>query len=250
MTLALSILDSADATGATAMVTGSDAGSSNTVYAAPLFQMLPFPVPWTAYGPRTGDGTVSLPVYPGYWFAYVSGTVSSVAVQTPPLVFQATTASDSLYRRILLGAQAKIQAICPLVSLTGPPGNIEASNVFEMPAINEAVLTWPCVVITPPLGQGEQVKTVVNLRDDIGYPFVVSILDRCSSNEAGDKEKTFYRWREQLSRLLRYQRLPGIAEVYTVALEPKAMVAWQPPEYEFFLSSLGFRAWSRETRFT
>ncbi|HEV3006159.1 MAG TPA: hypothetical protein VGX78_16945 [Pirellulales bacterium] len=76
----LTLTDKGDGTGATAAISGSDPGTTNTVYTASS-PCVVGSVPRTAAGSRTGDGTLSLALSPGWYIAYcVSSSGSLVSL--------------------------------------------------------------------------------------------------------------------------------------------------------------------------
>jgi hypothetical protein len=245
MTLRLTITDNQDGTGATATVTGSDAGSANVVYASAVSDG-PNVIPWAAAGSRTGDGTVLLPLSPAYYYGYAAGLVSGAPALSIPVRFPVSLSADSLYNRILLAIQAKIQGL----SFVGPAPSLTTlapGQVVVQPKINPKVLSYPCLVVSPPDGWPERVKPLVNSRDDIGYPVVCTIIDR-QSPDYTPPYPTYYLWRERLFRGVRYQRLAGVAECETVEPAPRPMVAWSGKAFEQFTTAVGFIVWCRETR--
>lgn len=67
------LTDNADGTGCVCTVSGSTTGSTNAIYAAQWAGGF-VGQSYASYGSRTGDGTVSLSLGPGYWFIYCKST--------------------------------------------------------------------------------------------------------------------------------------------------------------------------------
>lgn len=249
MSLSIASTDNQNNTGLTVTVSGSDSGSTNTLYASPVFQGNN-PLAWVSQGSRTGDGTIAASVATAYWFLYVAASlVSGVPALSPPIIGLASLAVQSMQTQVELAIQAKIQALT-LNGLATPPGNIPASRVyrFDTPMSDDLLpmITVPCVIVSPPAAP-EAIKNVVNTAEDIGFPVNVLILDHCAPRQQGQAD-TYKLWRQQISRAVRYQRLPGVPLVYTVSLEPKELLSWQPPKYEYVFSAMTFRAWVRDPR--
>ena len=248
MTLALSIADNIDGSGATCTITGSDSGTTNTLYTVALASYTPTPtVPlWSAAANRTGDGTVTLPNI-GYYFAYCQGTVNSQTAFAPPQPYLASISGDAVLDRCMSAMQGKVRGLSLLGGSVSPPGALSPGQVYVKAAIdlNKLKVQLPAVFVTP--GGTESVEGMVSGMDDIGYPIAVTIVDRWSSSYT-PPAATYYKWREQIFRALRFQRLPGVNEVYTVKPEPRAIVEWKTLEFNTFYSGLLFRAISREGR--
>jgi len=237
MTLALSIVDNADGTGAVATVSGSDAGSTNTVYTVAAGGTL-----WTSRGSRTGDGTVALSLSTGYHFAYCYGSlVSGSPALTPPTQrFAVTSGTQSVQERILLAVEADIRAIAP-ASLPGLP----AAYVRAQMAPNEVPIGLPGVLITPQ-ATDPNVGTLNN-RDDFQKPAVVMIVDR-NPKEYVARMGTYLLWRERIVRYFISQRLAGVPEVYSCRFEPAPIFDPKLPAYEFLVSAFTLRFLTREVR--
>lgn len=251
MSLTLTITDNQDGTGATATITGSDAGSTNTVYTSPVNQGNG-PLAWTSRGSRTGDGTLTLGPPLGYYFAYASGTVATLAALAAPVIYAASAGADSVQEQVELAVQARIQTLT-LSGLATPPGNLPASRVyhFSTPASDDLLplVTTPCVLVCPG-SVPESVENVVTERDDIGYPVETIVLDRYAPRyqQAAPTTKL---WRQQIFRSLRFQPLYSVGTgtvIGTVKPEPRPVLAWKPPDYDYVYSAVLFRCISREGR--
>lgn len=254
MALTLSVVDRQDGTGATATIAGSDVGQLATVYTWPV-AVGNSPPAWAAAGSRVGDGPLALPVAPAYYYAHVRGAVGGLVAVSPPIIFLASRSTDSVYDRILAGTHARVQGLALAMaglSKAPHPATLPAARVLAGEFIDPQLTpAFPAVWITPPEQGSEQVREVVNGADDLGWPVVVSIVDRRDPREAG-AIPTYRRWREQLSRALRFQRLPGVPEVYRAAIEPQAMARWvvqgEGSGGLYFTSTLQFRFWTRDPR--
>lgn len=75
-TPALAVADNGNGTGATATITGSTPGSTNTVFAAPIAYS--GDLSWTNCGSRSGDGTLSLAIADGRYIGRVDSTLSGL----------------------------------------------------------------------------------------------------------------------------------------------------------------------------
>jgi hypothetical protein len=94
----LSVADAEDGTGATATVSGSTAGTTNTVY-----YRTPTGATWQTGGSRTGDGTVTLALTPDdirAHEAYVASQSAGGTASSPPVRFWATSATGAASRSL------------------------------------------------------------------------------------------------------------------------------------------------------
>jgi hypothetical protein len=240
MPLTLAVTDLANSTGASAVIAGSS-GGANVVYAITADMI--FTSLWVNVASLTGDGTVTLALNPGYYWAYVASNVSTLS---PLVYFPVTRSSDSQYNRIKLAVQAKIKTLS-LPYLTTPAGSLPAAQVYEEPVINLKTKVLPCVVVSE-VGLGETLPGGTNVRDDVGYPVVVSIIDRCAPDYTTPMP-TYRLWRERIHRGLRRQRLPGVQDVYDIQPQPGPISDWPKSEdYQYFVSALTFRFIAREPR--
>jgi hypothetical protein len=246
MPLTFAVTDNQNGTGATATISGSDAGSANTVYTCPLGRGSQPPLPWLPAASRNGDGAVSLPVQPGYYLSYVQGQAGHATALAPPLIFGASAVADSVYQRIMLAIQAKVQALW-LNALANPPADLPASNVVLQPEYNPALLPgYPCVLICPPQGIGERVEGLLNVTDDIGYPVAVTIIDMASPKYV-PPYPSYFLWRERIFRILRWQTLRTVDGIWVVRPEPQGIAVWKG-SFKRFYSGVVFRCVSREGR--
>lgn len=247
MPITLSMVDLQNGAGATATIAGSDGGITNTVFTSPMASYAPTPVApsWTSQGTRLGDGTLTIPGL-GYYFAYCQGKVAGVTSYSPPVFYLGSSNADAVLTRCMNAIAGRIQTLT-LTGLNTPPGTLPAGQVYVKPAINlnlyEVVL--PAIFVTP--GGVESVEGMVSGLDDIGYPVAVTIVDNWSPSYS-PPAPTYYKWREQLFRGLRFQRLAGVDEVFTVRPEPRAIVEWKAIEYNKFYTGILFRCISREGR--
>ncbi len=253
MSLSCVSVDNLDGT-ATVTIAGADPATTVNLFKAPLSDGF-WPLVWTAAGSRTGNGTVAFGPY-GYWWLYAAGTVSSLAALSPPIVVLASRAALGVQETAEATIAAKIQSLCPLRGLSTPPGDLPADAVHRFPALSDDIFplltTLPCVLVTPaPAPEGQ--RPTVNNKDDIGYPVNVTLLDRFAPHETPppgglSRPATLTLWRQQIARAIRWQRLPGLPDMYTVEPEPQPILAWKPPAMDYCFSAITFRVWTREPR--
>lgn len=249
MSLSITTSDNQNNSGMTCTVSGSDAASANNLYVSAVHQGNS-PLVWTLAGSRTGDGTVNLPVAAGYYFMYCSASlVGGAPALSPPIIGLASSAVLSNQTQVELAIQAKIQTLT-LSGLATPPGNLPAGRVyrFDTPMSDELLplVTVPCIIVTPAPAP-ETVEGLLTGKDDLGYAVAVIILDHCPPRQQGLAD-TYKLWRHQIMAALRFQRLNSVLQVMKVVPEPREVLAWQPPKYDYIFSAVIYRAVVRELR--
>lgn len=254
MGLGLTATDNQDGSGVLVTVTGSDGGSTNTVYASQPFQQGVNPPLWAAAGTRTGDGTLTVPLAAGYYFLFAGGTVGGLAAISPPVQTFASLAVLPVQAQVELAIQAKIQAL-NLAGLVTPPGTLPAPQVYRYGTLLKTMfgsaIQCPAVVVSPtPIGETNAHS--MTGADDIGYPVTVTIVDRTQPQNAAPVS-TYELWRQQIFRAIRNQRLDTASSVMTVTgsmhtAKYGSVMQWIPPDNEYMVSVLSFVAVSREPR--
>lgn len=236
MAITLTIANNGDGTGATATVAGSDA-TTNTVY-----YQIPGDGNWLSGGTRTGDGTVTIALPEGYYFAYCAGEVSgNAAVSNIVGLFGVTADTEAIHYKLMSAVESHIKAI------TEQLPNIDTTQVKKALAIVPTQLMLPAIVLTP---AGRETKLGgTNARSDWGKPVVVSVIGR-TDMDYSEELATWLWWRERVIRYFDRRRLAEVDEQYTTIVEPDLVVDWQskPGAYQFLVSSFGLRFSTRELR--
>lgn len=242
MALTLSITDNGDGTGGVATIAGSDAGSTNTVYT-----MLAGESSWTSRGSRVGNGTLSLSVNSGYYFAYVAGTLVSAApaVSTVAGLLAITSDTQAVYDKLCDEIVSTIQTAITAGTISGVT---VAANVSKMWALDDKAKDFPHVFVTPPRGGQEQQSGGTNLRDDWTKPIQVSLVDRCHEDyTTGFSDATLAR--ERLIRLFANKRLSTVSELAKVTIQPLPIVQFLVDgAYQYRISAFILGNQTREVR--
>jgi hypothetical protein len=135
------------------------------------------------------------------------------------------------------GAQTVIRAL----GLTGMP----SANVVvqKFPMQPEGV--EPCIVLSH--GQAESYRGGTNLRDEKGYPVMVSIYVGANQSQTINASRTMT-WRESIMDTFINQRLSGVTEINTCTIEtsPTFDTAWLSSNVD--RSSFTLRFWGLHTR--
>lgn len=239
----LSIVDNGDDTGATATLADGDSDATHTVYTRRVDGEFNTGT-WTSSGSRTGNGTVALSsLVAGYYWGYATAvSPDNGEVATAAQFFQVTTGADAVHFRCLEAAQAKVITL-------GLAGLADDSVIVRKFPIDQGLgadgVALPAVILSP--RREREANTGGNDLDDIEYPVEVSILkaDNQSVTSAID---TYTKWREQIYRAFRWQRLPGVNEVYTCKVEPGTSIVPSAWQNNLLASVLTLRFTSREVR--
>lgn len=245
MAIAITWEDAQDATGGAVTITGADADTV-TVYTTPVDATGLRSPTWSSAGSRTGDGAVTLTLDPGYYWIRADGLVSGDPAISNLVYAYATDAADALVVRCVDAIEARIAGLTMTtdVGLSVPNERIY-QRVLPAP---EGSFTFPCVILSHEGGREGQPGTTTN-KDDIEYPVNVTICDRHGEDYA-TKRKVWLRWRQQVFRALRNQRLAGITETLTVRMEPMPTFDPKLPAFEYVVSGFVARCLCREMRGT
>lgn len=230
MTLALTVTDNGDGTGALASITGS-AGASNIVYVQSASGNSLSPV-----GSRTGDGNVPLSLNDGHYLALVQ---ANGGVFTSLYPFLVTNNAEAVHERCVLAIKAIIQ------TLVLP--NLDPSRVVDQILPTDANLMYPAVLITIE-GEAEEEDLTMTSTDDILYPVRVWICDRSDSMSV-EKRSRYLLWRQRIHRALRHRRLlPSVTEVIDVRTRLMPVVDFKVQEFQVVTMGLVVLCRSREPR--
>lgn len=247
MPLTLSITDNMDGTGATAAITGSNPASTNTLGVQKVDGELGG-LTWTTAGSRVGDGALALPGLKGFYWGRCDSVFGGVDTLSNLSYFVASDGNDAVIWRAMLAAQARIQgmALSGIVNGSIVIQKEPWERAFGSDRIGQYAL--PGIIICP-FGKEQMLPTEgTNVRDDVGYPILVSILASNNQDLSTNNQPLYLKWREQIARAFRNQRLPGILEIYRVAVEPAAISLPAAFLANYYHSALVLRATSREVR--
>ncbi len=147
-------------------------------------------------------------------------------------------ASTSVHERCLSAIEDRLSDLV----MVGNPN----ANIYKYLVPRDETISLPCIMLTLE-GERETQPGTLTGTDDIGYPIGVSILDRNDQRDTTNRAK-YLLWRQQISRALRHQRLAGVPEIFTVNVEPRAVVDPQLPHFAYFVTGLVARCMSREVR--
>jgi len=166
--------------------------------------------------------------YPTHWkTGVVSGSDSTD--------YQCLTATRSTIRLLGLSGLANDSVVIRKLPLERI---VRGSEAIAMPAV---LLTPRPEIINPYAG--------TNVKDDIGYGVLVSILaeDNQEPTLAANLEK-YLSWRRSIISAFRNQRLAGVPSVYTCHVEPGEVIS--PPAWlaNLYVSGLVLRFIAREAR--
>ena len=237
MSVTLTVTDNQDGTGGVATIAGSNGGTVSLYYLTYLGLQQGYS--WVLYGTRTGDGTIAVSLAVGLYFWYCTDSANNVST----LVFQqlSNTGLQSVHYRSMLAVQTRIQGL----GLSGLASNKVV--IQWLPRVWDDIdnLALPLVMIAP-LGKEGQ-PGILNNRDDIDYPIVVAIVDRQNEDYQANLQRNT-RWREQIFRALRHQRLLGVPEIITTDVEPDFVINPEIFNKNLWYSALLTKPRSREAR--
>lgn len=247
MALGISITDSANGTGGTATITGSDSAQTATIYAQRAGTRV-----WSSAGSRSGNGTLSLTLTPGYYFAYCQGTVSSTTSLSPVIgQFAITSETEAVHHRVKQAIYNEIIDFAPATlpriidSTSGEPNVLVDIWTGTPDWWNDPRIAFPGIFIWT--WDREQKQGGTNVDDYWGKMVAVAYLDRHSAMDTS-MLPTILRYREILIRKFNNQRLPAVSEVIFCEVEPLTIAEPMIAKQELYQSSFLIRARTDESR--
>lgn len=204
----ITVTDNEDGTAAV-VVSGSDVGTTNTVYYAPVNYDLNDGSTWTSGGSRSGDGSVAVtPVYVrnrgGVYLWRVESSDGAIA-HSNIIKNRVSGSSLSVYERILQAVHADIAGAI----LDG----INSRDVVLQTSPDKISRRMIIVAPTEPERMLAGAKQGTNIRDDIDYPVTVAHIDPANRSQTQENRDRWLSWRQDVSRLFRRQHLTGVPEV-------------------------------------
>lgn len=238
--------DNDDGTGITVTIAGGGASDTHIAYYQAFTGGLGASGTWTSGGTRTGNGAIALSVTDGHYLGYVESTASGVMALSTVQYLLSSTAATSVHYRCLTAVQARIIA----ASLSG----MTAANVKvrKLPSdrgmdSDDGTYSYPAVIVSSMGIENQQAGSGTNIRDDVDYPVIVSILAADNQDLYTNHEK-YLKWREQINRAFRQQRLSGVTEVHRCLVQPGPITSPAAFWNNVYHSSLVIRCFSREIR--
>jgi hypothetical protein len=203
VSLGLLVADRGDGTGGDAQISG--AGSSAvTLYRGAFSGGLGI-VQWLPAGTRTGDGAIPVDLAVAgaayfFWYAAAAGALS-------PVVYQSLTdGAASVDDRI-------VDAVVALAQTLMLPGIAEITR-DDVPTMENRY--QPCIQVTG-YQQIEQDAGGSCGADDVTYPVALWLLSYDRKGVADDRQARL--WRHRIGTAFRAQRLAGVSEVMTCAVD-------------------------------
>ena len=216
--------DKADGTGATATISGSTAGSANTVYTAP-WTGAGGNLTWTASATRTGDGAVSLSLSNGFYLVYCESVLAGLpSLPSNFPAFQTTggTTYAAVHKALAEKVKTQIQGMLGN-SIIGPvadsvrvrkvPSTIDFGSIdpdtLLLPVGSDKKHAWPAILVCYFDLETLNPLAGTNIRDDIGYPLAILMMqpnNTANTVASEDGDDTMLRWREVLERTFTHLR--------------------------------------------
>lgn len=237
--------DNEDGTGATVAISGGAGLDSHSVYSQRFTGGLGSDGVWTLSGSRLGNGSVSLNLDPGHFFGYVVSSSGGVDSISSVEYFATTSGSDSIHFLLLQAIQARIIA----VNLADVGSNVLIRKIPTERGHDSETYPYPAVIVSP-LGT-EQLPGGTNVRDDIGYPVLVSILAKNNQDLSETNLNKFLLWRELIAKAFRGDQqlvTGGDWNAHRTKVEPGPVISPSAVWNNLFQCSLTIRCEARQTR--
>lgn len=239
MPLTLTVADNQDGTGAVATISGGDLGETYTVYTQAMRVTAGTATTFTSSGTRSGNGTVSLTLDPGSYWCYASGEVSGTVAVSGMVYTPVSDNAKSVHERCMDAIEARIQALTMADSIN--------DRIYKRLLPTETVVQAPCIFLTLEGEQEQDGEPQLNARDTVILPVRVQIADRNHQDYDSPRGK-YLRWREQLLRALRSQRLNVAECINCVVLNHDLIVDPKLPQYQWFVSGFTLGCVVRQSR--
>lgn len=242
---ALALADNENGTGLTATISGSAAGSTNTLYCQPVASIANEPL-WAFQASRAGDGTLAIAVPDGHYFCFCRSSIAPLSADTLMQYAVASSAASSVKTRILAAAQVKIQSL-------GLAGILPDSVVVKKLPLTRYLapagpIALPAVVLSD-LAPESPARGGTNGLDDIANPINITLIAADNQEATAEANHAQHaQWRESIARAFRNQRLPGVAEVILCQVAPSAPILPEGWQANYYASALTLTATSREPR--
>lgn len=237
--------DNKDGTGATVDISGCLPGDVNNVYYQKFTGGLGSAGTWVSGGALTGNGSVVLSLEAGHFFGYVR-TLSGVSVTVSSVeYFAATTGTDSMHFLLLQAIQARIIA----VGLAEVGSNVLIRKIPTERGLDSGQIVYPAVIVSP-LGT-EQLPGGTNVRDDVGYPVLVSVLAANNQDLTENNLNKFLLWRELIAKAFRGDQqlvTGGDWNAHKTKIEPGPVISPSAVWNNLYQCSLTIRCEARQTR--
>lgn len=235
---------------ATATVSGGTSGrTAQLFYQRRTAQV--GPVVWASGGTAVFDGSgqavISSTPAAGFgrysWFAVQLDTGGTAATNFSQNYFRPLVDQEyqSVWERCVLNVKDTIDGLTL-------DGITTAKTLAQWwPKILRNMTPEPPAILIAPFASEDYPNTGVNDEDDVGYPVVVVMVDKINNEGAVNMRRDLL-WREQISRVFRYQRLAGVPEIYNSQIQPDVVVHPDAYAHGLLVSSILFRFVSREPR--
>jgi hypothetical protein len=203
----LTVADNGNGTGAMATISGSTAGTTNTVYGSDWPGNA-----WASKGSRTGNDTVAMTLAVGPWWFYVKSTNANGTAASSLVYCLVTDATQSVLLRILQASRTLLRSL----SLSGiTSAGIDYQKLpWDRSGIKPGVWIYPTK---------EAVKPATNEQGDVEYPIEI-VYARVSNQNLTDEMAATTLWRQRIRRA--FTPKPGyrpivesVSEVYHVRVE-------------------------------
>lgn len=195
---------------------------------------------WVQQTSLIGDGSTVVSLAPGFYWFHVISSLNGQSTASQVVYSQVTQGTLSVLSQCLSAVQAGIQNL--------NLANITNSQIIVAKTPHDSHLSYPAIAITPYFSEHIDAKAGTNLRDEIDYPVLVSILAADNRDQQTDFSQHLL-WRETIRKAFHNKRLVGVDQVLTTYVDPQEIVdqrAWL--ENNLFLSEILIRFVSQEIR--
>lgn len=219
--------------GVTATVAGSG-GAANSIRVSHGDPAVPdVSRGWVEKATLTGDGTATIPLRPGVYWAYLLTDAPEV---TDPVYFRVTDGLGSVPERCFAAVRDRVRALALPCT----------ERVYDQTFTDDPAVTYPLTIVTR-TGDRQSNPATLSGRDDWGHPVRVILRDKVIRFDQTARA-AFDGWRQAVVRAFHNHRLPGVPESVVCRVEFGALIEPQPGTGGKLVSEFTVRCVTREPR--
>lgn len=245
--MAVSWTDNQDGTGVTVAVSGVGAFDSTVPFTQFFNGRLGSSGTWVQQEPITGNSSAVFPLGRGHYFGYTETDIGGGQYEyTAVSYFNVTETSDSTHYLILEAVQSRIIAL----NLDEVGANVLIRKIPTERGNDDSTYGYPVIMVSP-MGT-EQLRGGTNVRDDVGYPVMISVLAKNNQDLTETNLNKYLLWRERISAAFRgdqqLQLQPGGIQVHKTNVEPGPVLSPTAVWNNQYQCSLTVRCEARQAR--
>lgn len=240
----LAVADLADGTGATATITNShNSSTAHEIFVGQWDGELGT-VAWESEATRTGNGTASLTLATGFYWAYVASEYDDSYAISEPVYFVVTDGEDAILTAILQACKSRIE----LLALSGLASVVIQKKLNERLIGEGKQFALPACILAP-MNWASPANAGTNEEDDCTYS-IACVFFSADNQVTGvdEKDERQFLWLQKTAWAFRQQRLPGVPTIIRTEVQPGEITVDEAWKDGLHASALLLKFISREER--